>query len=64
MKINYQNISVSDSLFNDLLSLYELAFPEAERRPIDKLRHTAATEPRFHICVATLDGAFAGFITY
>lgn len=64
MKINYQNISVSDSLFNDLLSLYELAFPEAERRPIAKYRHIAAAEPRFHICVATLDGAFAGFITY
>ncbi len=64
MKINYQNISASDSLFNDLLSLYELAFPEAERRPTEKLRHIALHEPRFHICVATVDGAFAGFITY
>lgn len=64
MKIIYQNISPNVSLFNDLLSLYELAFPECERRPNDRLCHIANTEKRFTICAAIAENAFAGFISF
>lgn len=45
-------------------TLYETAFPEAERRDTALWIDLMATSPHFHALAITTDGAFAGLITW
>lgn len=45
-------------------SLYELAFPECERRPIEAWLRLMNDEPAFHAMVIATESTFAGILTY
>ncbi len=51
-------------MFAHMYELYEDAFPPAERRSSDELKHVMETERRFVPAALMCESRFAGFFTY
>lgn len=62
--MNILRINSKNKYFNDVIGLYQTAFPPDERRSEADFKRIADQEPRFNIDVFTDDnGAFLGFLT-
>ena len=54
-------LSVTDSYFSSMATLYESAFPPEQRRSLDKLEHEILTSKHFRAHALLMNGEFVGF---
>lgn len=57
-------VKVGPDTLDDVCNLYQIAFPEDERRPLEQWLHMVDNEPTFQVLAVMKEKSFAGFITY
>lgn len=64
MEYKVCTLSPTHNYFSQACTLYIEAFPKEERRELEEWRNLFIEEPNFRGLAITLEGEFAGFITY
>ena len=57
----YRILSVTDSHFSSMVTLYKSAFPPEQRRSLEKLKHEMLTSNYFRVHALLVNGKFVGF---